>query len=43
MFVNFMHLPVAVPGTGAGRGRWLEVWAPQEEGRPAGVGLPAWC
>jgi copper resistance protein D len=33
VLVDLTHLPIAVPGIGAGWARWLEVEAPQAEGR----------
>jgi copper resistance protein D len=36
VLVDLTHLPIAVPGIGAGWARWLEVEAPQAEGRWAG-------
>ncbi len=36
VLVDLAHLPIAVLGVGAGWARWLEVEAPQDEGRWAG-------
>jgi putative copper resistance protein D len=41
VLVDLTHLPIAVLGIGAGWARWLEVEAPDEEGRWAGWLWPA--
>ena len=41
LLIDMTHLPIAVLGIGAGWARWLEVEAPEEEGRWAGWLWPA--
>ena len=41
VLADLTHLPIAVLGIGAGAARWLEVEAPEEEGRWAGWVWPA--
>jgi copper resistance protein D len=41
VLVDLTHLPIAVLGIGAGWARWLEIEAPDEEGRWAGWLWPA--
>jgi copper resistance protein D len=41
VLVDLTHLPIAVLGIGAGWARWLEVEAPEDEGRWAGWVWPA--
>jgi putative copper resistance protein D len=41
LLIDLTHLPIAVLGIGAGWARWLEVEAPEEDGRWAGWLWPA--
>ena len=41
LLIELTHLPIAVLGITAGWARWLEVEAPQDEGRWAGWVWPA--